>query len=366
MYPSHRPLIDLIPDNSNLDVSDEEDGFYGHDDDYLIHPKWKHIIHRTTNRVPRRIQRYLVIWLVLATTTLIAWRSYLGPQYSAYRAELADMDSTPKEAFGANVRPHFTDTIQVKTMDEKHLPDKHKRLVIIGDVHGCKKELEELLKKVEFEKGRDHLILTGDIIAKGPDSPGVVSLAQHLDASCVRGNHEDRMLLSLAATSTSHTTPPNALSHSDSKARQLAQSFTPSQLAWLAECPVILSVGAIPKLGTLVVVHAGLVPDIPLAQQDPFYAMNMRSIDAKTRMPSETRAGTPWEKLWNHRQAKLPAHARTTVVYGHDRKRGRNVERYSIGLDSGCVSGGHLTAVVIGGRGECEFVQVRCRQDYTK
>jgi hypothetical protein len=41
----------------------------------------------------------------------------------------------------------------------------------VGDVHGCKKELEHLMRKVEFVRGRDHLILTGDIIAKGTPPP---------------------------------------------------------------------------------------------------------------------------------------------------------------------------------------------------
>ncbi|PHH86197.1 hypothetical protein CDD83_10584 [Cordyceps sp. RAO-2017] len=44
---------------------------------------------------------------------------------------------------------------------------------------------------------------------------------------------------------------------------------------------------------------------------------------------------------------RLPEHARRTVLYGHDAKTGFVRGRYTIGLDSGCVRGGALTAAVI-------------------
>src|SRR4051794_20718276 len=52
-----------------------------------------------------------------------------------------------------------------------------------------------LLQKISFDKNVDHLVLTGDMISKGPDSLGVINLARNIGASCVRGNHEDRVLL---------------------------------------------------------------------------------------------------------------------------------------------------------------------------
>jgi len=209
----------------------------------------------------------------------------------------------------------------------------------------------------------------------GPDSPGVVSLAEKLGASSVRGNHEDKILLTIADIEKPHITLPSPnenvthqedldeVSHSqgNSKLLKLAKKFSKKEVAWLRQCPVILRVGQVPNMGEVVVVHAGLVPDIPLEQQDPYQVMNMRTIDLKTRVPSEARDGTPWEKFWNHRQKKLPAEERTTVIYGHDRKRGMNIEKYSKGLDSGCVSGGHLTALVIDSKGHNKYVQVKCK-----
>lgn len=375
--PEHR-LIDLIPDN--LDTSDEEDAFYNQDvEDYFIHPKWKAVIRQTTNRIPKRIQRYSVLYLFLLLVAWVAWKAHFGPQYAQYRKDQIEMDTPPKGAFGSNMRPHFKDMIHLKTLDEKHLPKHNKRLVVVGDVHGCKQELEELLRKVEFNDKNDHLILAGDIIAKGPDSPGVVALAQKLGASCVRGNHEDKVLLSIAESSEHHKIVPESdenpegipdnveveSSHSDKNLRKLVKQFSKAQINWLQQCPVILQVGKVPHIGEVVVVHAGLVPGIALEQQDPFQCMNMRTIDLKTRLPSEGRDHTHWEKFWNHQQKKLAKHERTTVIYGHDAKRGLNVQKHSFGLDSNCVRGGQLTAMVIDASGNSKIVQVDCKTNYT-
>ncbi|CAK7275175.1 hypothetical protein SEPCBS119000_006561 [Sporothrix epigloea] len=74
-------------------------------------------------------------------------------------------------------------------------PLRRRRFVFIGDVHGQRKPLEELLKKIDFLVGIDHLIFVGNLINKGPDSAGVVQLAMEVGASAVRGNHEDRVLM---------------------------------------------------------------------------------------------------------------------------------------------------------------------------
>jgi hypothetical protein len=213
----------------------------------------------------------------------------------------------------------------------------------------------------------------------GPDSAGVIKLIQNLGASCVRGNWEDKLLLTVAeaqehqlSSSTSSNDDADrpldfldeqSHSHGDPKLRKLAKEFTKKELAYLQQCPVILRVGTVPKLGKLVAVHAGLVPNTPLEMQDPFHVMNMRTIDLKTRIPSSKHSGTPWEKFWNHQQKKLHKHDRTTIIYGHNRKRGLNIQDYTNGLDTGCVSGGRLTALVIDDKGKTELVHVSCKRE---
>lgn len=125
------------------------------------------MIHNICARVPRRIQRYAVVYILLLIIAWIAWRNIFGPIYAQYRQQIRELDTMPEMAYGSNSRPAFKDMVHVKTMDERHLPAGHKRLVVVGDVHGCVDELKELLKKVDFDKQHDHLVLTGDIVYKG-------------------------------------------------------------------------------------------------------------------------------------------------------------------------------------------------------
>jgi Calcineurin-like phosphoesterase len=66
---------------------------------------------------------------------------------------------------------------------------RHPRVIVIGDVHGCRAELIDLIKLAEYRPG-DLLLFLGDLLAKGPDSVGVVKLARELGGISVRGNHE--------------------------------------------------------------------------------------------------------------------------------------------------------------------------------
>jgi hypothetical protein len=164
---SHRPLIDSIPDDTAGILDEEYSTYFVKDDDYIIHPEWKAMVQRITTRIPRRIQRAAMIYFILLAIGCYAWVNYLGPKYSRYRHEIREMEASPRRAYGTNVRPILKDTIHIKRLNERHLPTGDKRLVIVGDVHGCLEELKALLKKVKFREGRDHLILTGDIVAKG-------------------------------------------------------------------------------------------------------------------------------------------------------------------------------------------------------
>ena len=221
-----------------------------------------------------------------------------------------------KYEYGSNARPDFKDMIQLLDLPSNFLPQtgKHRhsgRLVIVGDVHGMKDALVDLLAKVDFNEKHDHLILAGDMISKGPDSPGVVDLAMKLGATAVRGNHEDRIILAHADMVADHAVmdgpsedrekPQDALeeesfSHGDYKDRALVKALGGKRIKWLKECPVILRVGKLPPMGEVVVVHAGLAPGVKLEKQDPLMVMNMRTI-GDNGVPSDEREGLGWMKV---------------------------------------------------------------------
>ena len=67
------------------------------------------------------------------------------------------------------------------------------RTIVIGDVHGCADEFEELLQALEL-KSDDRILQVGDLINRGPDSSRVLELARDYRIEAILGNHEWRLL----------------------------------------------------------------------------------------------------------------------------------------------------------------------------
>ncbi|KAF4636630.1 hypothetical protein G7Y89_g1457 [Cudoniella acicularis] len=293
-------------------------------------------------------RRHLVYSLVFLT--MASWAAYLLFFASKMDEPVAISTHTYEdqpnddgtEAFGDNAQPALSHMIQLVTLPPKYLPQtgKHRhsgRLVVVGDVHGMKDSLVELLEKVNFDEKHDHLILAGDIISKGPDSAGVVDLAMKVGATVVRGNHEDRIILTYQDMVSEHvdinspgpseptdkeqdTLEEQNFTRGDYKDRKLVKELGEKRIKWLKKCPVILRVGTLGDMGEVVVVHAGLAPGVKLEKQDPAMVMNMRTI--KDGVPSDGRDGVGWMKVWNDFQKTLPKKERSTVIYGHDSKCG--------------------------------------------
>lgn len=335
---------------------------------------------------------------VVLVWTQVIW-PWIEEEKAAYDTFDAFQDDSVHSLFGTNSRPHLDGLIQTKELDPSLLPGgpkaaKARRLIFIGDIHGCKKELLELLVKVKYDKHKDHIVAVGDIVTKGPDSLGVVEFLMDQNATSVRGNHDDRViLLAEKQRGLLHHEDTDDVGETKHKAKHgkksheaIARSLTEDQLKYLQSFPLILKVGPLKKIGWMLVVHAGLVPGVSLEAQDPVSVMNMRSIDLKTHVPSKrhhNKAGKrsrPWFKIWGKYQRLLPhldriknpkkwkdglGSTQLTVVYGHDAKMGKQVSRFSKGLDSNCARGGHLTALVVDEHGKEKIVQVSCHKDYT-
>jgi diadenosine tetraphosphatase ApaH/serine/threonine PP2A family protein phosphatase len=215
------------------------------------------------------------------------------------------------------------------------------RHLVVGDVHGCSEELEALLSLVADE-GRE-LVLVGDIIAKGPDSRGVVERARKLGARGVVGNHDARGLAWYRAVRDG-TTPPKR------KKKHLAvyESLGERDWAWLDALPPFLRLDE----HGVIVVHAGLLPDVPLDRQDPAHLMTMRSIRADGTPSEALEDGEPWAKLWPGPEL---------VLFGHDAIRKLQRWPHAIGLDTGCVYGGELTGLLLPER---ELVSVPAKKTW--
>ncbi|KAL8973438.1 MAG: hypothetical protein Q9197_002315 [Variospora fuerteventurae] len=323
-------------------------------------------------------------------------RFSVAPSWEEHRLLNDALDEKVRKGtawYGLNLRPAFMDMIQLERLDVGELPqeDGKRRLIFIGDVHGCYAELQALVTETKYNNHTDHIVFAGDLISKGPDSSRVVDFAINNSASCVRGDHEDRILLAHRDLKTHRISlpgrdednvnerlkPPSpgdpaldyldeeSFSHGDYFDRKFAKSLSPEQASYLMSCPLILELGDLPVLGRSIVAHAGLVPGVQLENQDPVGVMNMRTVDLKTHVPSRSNSGTPWFKLWNKYQSFLPSKDRSTVIYAHDSRRGLQQNSYSKGLDSGCASGGKLTAFILtiknDGKAEQQVVSVKCK-----
>ncbi|CAK1364921.1 unnamed protein product [Cercospora beticola] len=372
----------------------------------------------------RRARRMFALLLLFSLAAYYAWTRYLQPIVEEEWAYKEGFMSQDNGTYGIARGGHDRDLVRIKSLDPAFLPggpadpEGERRLVFIGDIHGCKKELLKLLKKVDFNEKTDHLILVGDTVTKGPDNLGVLDELIRLNATSVRGNHEDRLLHVAKKLHVQEPLPVEATSSKGlAKDAALVRQLEPRHLAYMRDMPLMLHVPRLPMARGptkksnspitehIIVVHAGLVPGVSLKKQDPYFVMNMRSINRRTLVPSAVRDGKnakPWYSvwcwyndrifkgrsmeglittddfaddesatevpvglfggLWKNFFGKKKSHARPQVViYGHDSKTGLVINRWSKGLDSGCVNGDKLTALVLNAKGEQELSHVKCK-----
>jgi hypothetical protein len=222
---------------------------------------------------------------------------------------------------------------------------------VIGDIHGCAEELAQLLARLNLAAD-DRVVSVGDLFHRGPDPAGVVDLLTEHDAQFVLGNHELAVLkrVGLAPTSThAADRPPLRERFPEIDEEDLAGdggsacSVPPHRRADILvflqrHCGFYLrhdavNNGAPTQDGrSWCVVHAGLAPRVALEHN------NVRDLTSLRRL---AQPGAPW---WyeEYQGAEL-------VLFGHTpssmpRVFSRKAKPIAIGLDTGCVYGGKLTA----------------------
>ncbi len=214
-----------------------------------------------------------------------------------------------------------------------------KRVIIIGDVHGCLKELTALLKKTKFDAQKDRLIFLGDLINKGPDSVGVVRFVREGGFECIIGNHELGFLKSLD--------DPRYFNSGFKEFYNDLGSEREEVIKWLKGLPLYI------EDDNFICIHGGLKPGVSLDKQRVDIATRIRTWTAS----SETiniEGATPW---YDHYDGdKL-------VVYGHWAAQGLMIRDNTIGLDTGCVWGGKLTALILPER---EIIQIEALKQYVE
>jgi serine/threonine protein phosphatase 1 len=214
------------------------------------------------------------------------------------------------------------------------------RLIAVGDIHGCHNEFSDLLGLLELTGG-DRLILLGDLVNRGPDSCRVIDLAKGARATSLLGNHELR-LLKFRKTGDRKYMKEHDLETFD--------ALRTEDWAYMEAMPLTFEE---PELNT-VFVHGGFLPNEPWQKQPAEVVTRIQVVDREGR--PRKRADAPdapsWADLWG---------GPPFVVYGHTPRPEVYRLKWSIGIDTGCVMGGLLTAYVLPDR---RVLQVKARQRY--
>lgn len=234
-----------------------------------------------------------------------------------------------------------------------------RRRIFIGDVQGCRDELERLLEATRYDPAGDELHPVGDLVNRGPDSLGVLRLLRSLEAGGVVGNHDLHCLRRARGESEP--------AEGDTLDELLGSDERDELLGWLAARPFVRA------WGDVLLVHAGVSPEWTevedaLAGLDPReesatagFATLVRYCDAKGRRPASDwpvpgEPFRPWYEFWPAREGEV-----RTVVFGHWARGGLVHLPRVRGLDTGCVWGKCLTAWIAE---EDRLVQVYARRAY--
>ena len=264
----------------------------------------------------------------------------------------------------------------------------------IGDIQGCYDELRDLVARLGFKSDRDQLWFTGDLVNRGPKSVEVLRYVRALrdNAICVLGNHDLHLLAVAFGTK-------RKVKSADTLDEIFAAKDRDALLEWLIALPLVhFDAGH----GDLLV-HAGLVPQwnagkaVELAREvesalatdarnvfDNMYgdqpdkwAEDLKpierlrfAINVLTRLRICTREGrielkmkgsghgmrSPWGAWFEHENRQSRD---VRVIFGHWSARGLVRSHGVVGLDTGCVWGGSLTALDLDAR-HAEPVETPC------
>jgi len=260
---------------------------------------------------------------------------------------------------------HGVDEIAAATVVRERLRndrrDEHGPFDVIGDVHGCLHELLTLLERLGYGVTRDdagrpvdathpqgrQVVFVGDLVDRGPDSPGVLRLAMGMTAAghalAVPGNHEHKLVRALQGRTVQ-------VSHGlETTLAQLAEQPEEFRAAVATWCYGLVSHLVLDD-GRLVVAHAGL--------KEAYHGRasgRVRSFALYGDTTGETdEFGLPVRYPWAD-----DYRGQAMVLYGHTPTTVPEWVNRTMCLDTGCVFGGHLTALRYP---EKEVVQVPAKQ----
>jgi serine/threonine protein phosphatase 1 len=214
-------------------------------------------------------------------------------------------------------------------------------LYAVGDIHGEREMLQELLAGLPLAED-DELVFVGDYVDRGPDSRGVVDLLLELReryrCTFLCGNHESMFLDFLGWTGDAYFAGDAFLANGGDRTLASYGYFD-------REHPD-------PEGFRLPEGHEAFYRGLELYHQTGDYLFVHAGIGRRQLVESDVhfalRRARPEDLLWDRASIDLPHSLGVTIVYGHT----PNVDfavrwnpPFSIGIDTGAVYGGRLTAI---------------------
>ncbi|MEU4714595.1 polynucleotide kinase-phosphatase [Micromonospora purpureochromogenes] len=302
----------------------------------------------------------LPVAIVLDVPEVLAWERTQGRADRTFgRQVLTRMQRDLRRTYGLLAREGFRKVHVLRGVEEIEAAEiRYEKLFndrreltgpfdIVGDVHGCREELEALLLRLGWVLHRDDAgrpvdavhpagrtaVFVGDLVDRGPDSPGVLRLVMGMVAAghaiCVPGNHEQKLLRKLRGRDV-------RLTHGLAETMAQLESEPAEFVAEVAAFVDGLVSHFVLDGGRLVVAHAGLKE----AYQGRASG-RVRAFALFGETTGETdEYGLPVRYPWarDYRGSAM-------VVYGHTPTPEPEWVNNTICIDTGCVFGGRLTAL---------------------
>jgi len=255
------------------------------------------------------------------------------------------MTQRGKKARPAKKRKTVLRRKPVETLDPQALRKKHGPFDIVGDVHGCLRELVALLKAMGYRVKRTGkkfqvtppagrtLVFVGDLVDRGPAAPEVLRLVMGMaragTALCVAGNRDMELVRGLRGRSVRVT---RGMARTLEQLAAEPKGFRAAVADFLYELPSHMVLDE----GRLVIAHAGLKEELQgrTSAAARAFALHGDLTGAKDA------AGLPVRRAWakKYRGKALVAHGHTPVSQPMWLNN-------TINLDTGCAYGGHLSAL---------------------
>lgn len=212
------------------------------------------------------------------------------------------------------------------------------RIIIYGDLHGCFEEFIELRNKIN-PTVFDREIVLGDILDKGPFEIELLRYLRENKIESILGNHEDKYIRYFKHLKLFEETGKEIEVKLSASQSELFNKLNRNDLEYLESFPSFL------KIENLTLVHGGLTNDIDLenlSKKDIKMIVRLRYLNENNIVSHVNH-----KNEYNERWAKFYDGNQGIVVYGHQIFDDVMYDKFSIGIDTGCVYGNKLSAMIV-------------------